>query len=287
MCEKSEVAPAYNNGFERKKGTAVKIFCLMTLVFLIALVPGSYMTPSPKFCPTEGDCKRPEIFAFEFVNACTFLWQSIIAIRSYHFRKTPMKTFAQTPEGRVFGFSKESEMIACVSMTIQFWGLIFTNLIAEFSSAIMLGHHFIAALVSYIALRYQYYYYYSVFYLALSEVSSLPLLVMSISKYFPPAQGSLFAIAQDLSGPTFAVTFTYYRVYLWLKTTKQLWKDVYYCLSTGVSNKFRPGLDFCLYLILICCALLSFLQLYWFKLIVMEVLRAIGFELPETNPGFE
>ena len=41
MCEKSEVAPAYNNGFERKKVTAVKIFCLMTLVFLIALVPVS------------------------------------------------------------------------------------------------------------------------------------------------------------------------------------------------------------------------------------------------------
>lgn len=41
MCEKSEVAPAYNNGFERKKVTAVKIFCLMTLVFLIALIPVS------------------------------------------------------------------------------------------------------------------------------------------------------------------------------------------------------------------------------------------------------
>lgn len=77
------------------------------------------MVPADQFCPTEKNCKRPEIFAFEIVNACTFLWQSFIAIRSYHFRKTPMKTFAQTPEGRVFGFSSESEMIACVSMTIQ------------------------------------------------------------------------------------------------------------------------------------------------------------------------
>ena len=79
---------------------------------------GSYLVPAPKFCPDEGDCKRPEIFAFEFVNACTFAWQSFIAIRSYHFRKTPMKTFPQTPEGRVFGFSEESELIACVSMTM-------------------------------------------------------------------------------------------------------------------------------------------------------------------------
>jgi hypothetical protein len=121
-----------------------------------------------------------------------------------------LKIFPQTPVGRVYGFSEESELIACISMTIQVWGLIMTPLIPEFTSPIMLGHHFCAALVSFVALQYQYYYYYSVFYLALSEVSSLPLLVMSISKYFPPEPGSFQDIATGLAGPAFAVTFTYY-----------------------------------------------------------------------------
>lgn len=288
MCDTTIVAPDYKRGFDRKKGLAAKVFVMMTVVFCIALIPGSYLKPAAKFCPKdEPDCTRPEIFAFEFVNAVTFLWQSIIAIRSFHFRKTPMKIFPQTPVGRVYGYSEESELIACISLTIQAWGLVMTPLIPEFTSPIMLGHHFCAALVSFVALQYQYYYYYSVFYLALSEVSSLPLLVMSMSKYFPPAPGSLQQIANDIAGPAFAVTFTYYRVYLWLKVTRQLWSDGTYVLSKGISDQYRPGKNWCLYLILAICTVLSCMQLFWFTLIISEVLKAAGFNAPDLNPGFD
>jgi TLC domain. len=186
-----------------------------------------------------------------------------------------------------FGFSEESEIIACVSMTSQLWGLVMTPLIPEFTSAIMLCHHFLAALVSFVALQYQYYLYYSVFYLALSEVSSLPLLVMSISKYFPPTSGSFHEILNDLAGPAFAVTFTYYRVYLWIKMTSQLWSDGVYVLSKKLSDQYRPGKNACLYLILLVCTLLSCLQLFWFTLIIREVLKLVGFDIPDVNPGFE
>jgi len=211
MCGPTVISPEYKRGFDRKKGLAAKVFVMMTVVYVAALIPGSYLKPAAKFCPQdEPDCKRPELFAFEFVNAIMFLWLAFIAIRSFHFRKTPMKIFPQTPVGRVYGFSEESELLACISMTMQVWGLVMTPLIPEFSSAIMLGHHFCAALVSFVALQYQYYYYYSVFYLALSEVSSLPLLMMSLSKYFPPEPGSLLETANGFAGPAFAVTFTYY-----------------------------------------------------------------------------
>jgi hypothetical protein len=246
------------------------------------------LKPAAKYCPAnETDCKRPDLFAFEFVNTCTFLWQSFVAIRSFHIRKTPIKLFPQTPVGRVFGFSEESEIIACVSMTIQLWGLVMTPLIPEFTSAIMLCHHFLAALVSFVALQYQYYLYYSVFYLALSEVSSLPLLMMSISKYFPPVPGSFHEVLNDLAGPAFAVTFTYYRVYLWIKMTRQLWSDGVYVISKGLSDQYRPGKNFCLYLILLVCTLLSCLQLFWFTLIIREVLKVAGYDIPDVNPGFE
>jgi hypothetical protein len=246
------------------------------------------LKPAAKYCPVnEPHCKRPEIFAFEFVNTCAFLWQSIVAIRSFHFRKTPLKLFPQTPVGRVFGFSEESQLIACVSMTTQLWGLVMTPFIPEFTSVIMLSHHFLAALVSFVALQYQYYLYYSVFYLALSEVSSLPLLMMSISKYFPPATGSFHELANDLAGPAFAVSFTYYRVYLWIKMTRQLWSDGMYVMSKGLSDQYRPGKNFCLYLILGVCGLLSCLQLFWFTLIVRELLNVLGFDVSVVNPGFD
>jgi len=246
------------------------------------------LTPAAKYCPIdEPECKRPDLFAFEFVNSCTFLWQSFVAIRSFHFRKTSMKSFPQTPVGRIFGFSEESEIITCVSMTIQLWGLVMTPLIPEFTSAIMLCHHFLAALVSFVALQYQYYLYYSVFYLALSEVSSLPLLMMSISKYFPPAPGSIHEILNDLAGPAFAITFTYYRVYLWIKMTRQLLSDGLYVRSKGLSDQYRSGKNVGLYLVMIVCTLLSCLQLFWFTLIIREVLKVVGYDIPDVNPGFD
>lgn len=289
MCSTTDVPPKYRRGFELRKGLAAKIFMIMMMTYILALIPGSMLTPASKYCPENSspNCKRPDLFAFEFVNTCTFLWQSFIAIRSFHFRKTPFKSFPQTPVGRVFGFSEESEIIACVSMTIQLWGLVMTPLIPEFSSAIMLGHHFLAALVSFVALQYQYYLFYSVFYLALSEVSSLPLLMMSISKYFPPVPGSFHEIVNDLAGPAFAVTFTYYRVYLWIQMTHQLWSDGIYVLSKGLSDQYRPGKNMCLYLILVVCTLLSCLQLFWFTLIICEVLKVLGYDVPNLSPGFD
>lgn len=215
------------------------------------------------------------------------MWQTIVSVRSWHIRKTPMKKFPDNPIGRVFGYSEESEIIATVSLAFQFWDLVATPFIPEFSSPIMLGHHISAALVSYFALQYQYYHYYVVFFLALTEVSSIPLVIMSLCKYYPPAPGSMQETIQGVAGPLFAVTFGYYRVFLWIKITRQLWSDGIHVLSKGIAEQYRPGKSFALYIILLISALLTVLQLFWFSLIITEALKQAGFEVPDINPGFE
>ncbi len=187
----------------------------------------------------------------------------------------------------MYGYSEESELIAAVSLTFQFWDLVATPFIPEFSSPIMLGHHVCAALVSYVALQYQCYHYYAMFFFALSEVSSIPLVIMSLFKYFPTEAGTPQATIEAISGPLFAIFFSYYRVYMWIKVTRQLWSDGINVLSSGASNKYRPGKNFALYLILGISALLTMLQLFWFSLIAAEMLRMAGIEVPDFNPGFE
>ncbi len=174
-----------------------------------------------------------------------------------------------------------------MSLAFQFWDLIGTPFLPEFCSTIMMAHHLLAALVSFVALQYQYYHYYAVFFLALSEVSSIPLVVMSLTKYYPPVPGSLMGTIGGIAPPLFAITFTYYRVILWIKVSRQLWSDALHVLSTGKAEEYRPGKKWCLYLILTISALLTLLQLYWFALIVTKALEEAGFDVPSLNPGFE
>jgi hypothetical protein len=41
MCDATVVPPEYNRGFDRKKGLAAKVFVMMTIVYLAALIPVS------------------------------------------------------------------------------------------------------------------------------------------------------------------------------------------------------------------------------------------------------
>lgn len=123
----------------------------------------------------------------------------------------------------------------------------------------------------------------SVFFLALSEVSSIPLVIVTLSKYFPPAPGSSHETLVGVAGPLFAGTFAYYRVFLWCVVTKQLWGDGLHVLSKGIAEQYRPGKSFALYIILFISLALTFLQLFWFGLIFLEVLKVLGFDVPDIQ----
>ncbi|KAI2510917.1 TLC domain-containing protein [Fragilaria crotonensis] len=106
-------------------------------------------------------------------------------------------------------------------------------------------------------------FYISVFFLGLSEFSSIFLVFVSLAKYFPPAPGSLMDVWVAICGPCFALTFTVYRVVLWWKVVSQLWSDASYVLKKGLMHTLRPGKTYVLYLLLALSIPMGLLQLYW------------------------
>lgn len=117
-----------------------------------------------------------------------------------------------------------------------------------------------------------------VFFVGLSEVSSMFLVFVDLAKFFPPVPGSAFDMWVGLCGPCFVVTFFIYRVLLWWKVLYQLWSDTAYVLKKGLAEKLRPGKAYVLYLFMTVSIPMGLLQLYWFHIIVNEVIKVLSGE---------
>eukprot|EP00551_Chaetoceros_affinis_P000843 CAMPEP_0203637272 /NCGR_PEP_ID=MMETSP0088-20131115/3632_1 /ASSEMBLY_ACC=CAM_ASM_001087 /TAXON_ID=426623 /ORGANISM="Chaetoceros affinis, Strain CCMP159" /LENGTH=273 /DNA_ID=CAMNT_0050491653 /DNA_START=202 /DNA_END=1023 /DNA_ORIENTATION=- len=273
---------------------------MMALYFLL-LIPGSYLTPAEQFCPEdkgpytkEQPCRRPTLFAFEGVCSSIFFLLSTLSIQSWYVHKEPSTKLPPNPIGRVYGYLPRSEQIAAISFTFQLWSVVTTPFIPEFYSSIMMGHHILATITSYLALQYQTYHYYIMVFLALSEVSSLPLVIMGMAKYYPSHFGFMKAVAE----PLFVVLFVYYRVIVWNRVSWLLWKDSLAVLKVkdgksndgkkvNIASEYRPGKAFVLYVILTIDVILGLLQLFWFTKIMVELLMVLGIDVIDFNPGFE
>lgn len=277
MCSTSSttIPSAYERGFAKKKSYCAKIFAILSIIFVIGYYLGTFLTPAPKYCPSPQPCTRPEIFAIELVCMSSFLYMAFKSISFWQIYKIQLKEIPATPLGRVFGFHNESQNITAFSLVFQGWDLLVTPFIPEFATPIMIVHHLLAAFVSYVGLEYQVFNYYSMFYFALSEVSSIPLVILSLSKYFPPEEGSLLETLKTIAEPLFAATFSYYRVYLWSQVTYQIWKDGIYVIKADLVDKYRPGKTWTLFVILLSALILSFMQYYWFSLVVQAVVSSM------------
>ena len=287
------ISPEYIPGFTHLMKECIIGFIALSALFTILHIPGNTIVPAAEYCNEESNtyppsCKRPDIFAFEGVCGTIFIIMTYLSIKSWHIDQHPQSSIPQTPIGRVYGYSSQCEKVAAISFIFQLWSCFVTPFIPEFYSTIMMTHHIMATLVSYLALQYQYYHYYTIFFLALSEVSSVPLVFMSLGKYFPT---SIFNVVVPVAQPLFALTFTFYRVYMWNKISINLWSDAMIVLKkkkkreTGgkessccIAEEYRPGMTFCLYIFLSINVLLGLLQLFWFTKILKELLKVLGID---------
>jgi hypothetical protein len=116
-------------------------------------------------------------------------------------------------------------------------------------------------------------------------VSSIFLVCIDLSKYFPPVTGTLFDLFVGICGPLFVVAFFYYRVLLWWKVSYLLWLDALHVIKSGVAENLRPGKSFVLYIFLTINIILGVLQLYWFGLIMGETAKVIRGEAMKVPAG--
>lgn len=214
--------------------------------------------------------------AFEAGCFIPVFYVAFKGIMSWHVAKTAHSMIPKTPQGRLFGYLEEGEMICAVNFAFQTWNFVISLPTPELTSPIILGHHLLAALVAWCGLHYQYLHYYGVYFLGLTEVSTVPLVFIDLAGYFPVESGSWFdTFVGAICNPLFALTFTIYRVVLWWKVSLLLWSDVRQVFKTGMVEMYRPGKSFVLYIFMVCNTLLSVLQLYWFGIIVGEVMKAL------------
>jgi hypothetical protein len=236
------------------------------------------MSVSEEYCVGQelATCRRPDLFAFQVVSGIALTSCGLIGFYTWHVTSRSHSALPNTSAGRLFGHLPEAELLAALNFMFQVWDFFVSLLIPEHSTPIMLSHHLMASTVAWCSIRYKCLHYYGVFFLGLTEVSSIFLVFIDLSKYFPPVAGSWLDVwINGVCGPSFAVTFFYYRVLLWWPESIRLFQDVSNVVKTGQAQSLRPGNSWVLYLFLVLNLPLGLLQLYWSTIIVAEAKKVL------------
>jgi hypothetical protein len=303
------------SGFPAYKSQMFFGFVSMSILYCVTIACFDHLQewlqlpPSdPQFCQPHDDhttpCWRADLFAFEVVSGLALSWCGYKGFAAWHVKRI-QNSIPTTPEGRLFGYIEEAHALTAVSTTFQLFDLAVSLLIPEQRQFLFLAHHVMAATVSWYGLNNQYFHYYggecnrrgnqlhgvpshilslslthrSVFYLGCSEISTIPLIAIDLAKFFPPLPDTRYDfLVNAISGPLFAITFTYYRVILWWQVGFQMFRDIFHILKNGEAREQRPGRNHVLYVMMVLNFLLGLLQLYWFRTILMEAMKVLGLE---------
>jgi hypothetical protein len=216
----------------------------------------------------EDDCSRPDLLAFSAISGLTFIVCGGIGIYSWHVTGRAKRT---SPELRLYGYLSEAKWLTAINLTYQIWDFYISMRIPGFCTPIMMTHHAVAGIVAYSGLSSQILSTYAIFYMGLSEVSSIFLVVADLGNSFPPVPGTAYdTLFNGISAPLFVMSFLYYRVVLWWwPMTYNLFRDAQTVLQNGVAEK--RGRKWMLYLILALNLPMGFLQLYWAAMIIKKV----------------
>jgi len=98
-------------------------------------------------------CSRPDLFAFQIGSGVAIFYCGVMGISTWH--RSVHRDLPSTPEGRLFGYLAESELLAAANFTFQVWDFFVSLMIPEHATAVFLLHHVAAALVSWFSLSYQ------------------------------------------------------------------------------------------------------------------------------------
>jgi len=225
-------------------------------------------------------CGKSDQFAFQIVSGATFLVIGGWAFREWHVptARSLKNTTPHTALGRLYGHNEAAQWITVINLGYQLWDFGVSWTIPEYCTVIMMSHHTAAAVVAWSALYNDMLGYYALFFMGVSEISSIWLVSLDIGKYFALRPDSLAQFFfQHVTGPLFVVAFVYYRVILWWPCSLQLLRDVREMMSTGKAAEVRgAGRNWILYLWLSLNFPLGLLQLYWLTLILEEAKTVVG-----------
>jgi len=284
------VPPSVASGFARMRipifASLFALALFYNVLFFLVKDSTQWLRPADEYCKGETSandidgttrCSRPDLFAFQAASAVSQLLLGGFGFYTWHVSRKVITDIPQTPEGRLFGFLKEAELLNAGIFVYQTFDF-FASLLGppEHATVVYLTHHLLAAATAFMSLEFQMVHYYAVFFGGCSEISTIFLVLCDFDVYFPAERGSSWFITITICQVSFTFTFLYYRIIGWYKVSRQLWTDVFLVAKKGRIEEYRPGKAWFLYGFLIMDFLLGLLQVYWFAFgIVPKILEIL------------
>ncbi|CAM9837212.1 unnamed protein product [Discosporangium mesarthrocarpum] len=156
-----------------------------------------------------------------------------------------------------------------VNFAFQFYDLLATVLMPRLRKVEMFVHHSMAIGMCYLLLRDSYVHYYAIFFLGISEVSSIPLVFVDLFKYFPEVAKKA-GKASDLVRIAFALLFMGIRVIYWPCIAVRHILDTVDSVKAGTVHSVGVVTFF-----LVCNLTLTVLQWFWGYLITRAAIKMI------------
>eukprot|EP00227_Mantoniella_beaufortii_P021222 CAMPEP_0197581964 /NCGR_PEP_ID=MMETSP1326-20131121/5320_1 /TAXON_ID=1155430 /ORGANISM="Genus nov. species nov., Strain RCC2288" /LENGTH=275 /DNA_ID=CAMNT_0043145955 /DNA_START=89 /DNA_END=916 /DNA_ORIENTATION=- len=235
----------------------------MTVAFL-TLMPLSHAL-FPKSLKKEGAF----LLCFELVAAVPLAYCGFVGADAWLYRLDDFTDSAQ----RLYGTSPHAVRILQCNFSFQAWDFFISFFHKELRSPEMLAHHSLAAMLCYWALTMPYMHYYAVYFMGVVEISSVPLVLVDICKYYPELQRRFPAL--DLGAKVaFGLLFLALRDVFWVLTAVYVWRDGIGILRAGDFPPGYPG--WVTASVLICNTFFSALQLWWTKRLFEGIVDVLG-----------
>jgi len=230
----------------------VIVFLSFTFWFLNKVVLPTFAPPHVK--------RDPFLLAFELTCFVPLAYCAIVGTSAW---LHDVNVGYDTAFDRLYKPAPESaRRMILVNLAFQLWDLLISYGRKELNSLEMLAHHALAATLCAIGLHVGFVQYYGIYFLGVTEVSSLPLVYVDSCKFYPAMQRArpgLDLVAKVLFGLSFVAVRDVY----FIKYSKTLWEDSLKVLGDGSAKFPKLTVGFL-------CANVFFviLQLTWTKLLI-------------------
>lgn len=168
---------------------------------------------------------NPSLFAHQVCSLAAILFISSCGVR-YWF------TEADGVKDRLYSKLEGGVVVAKANLAFQIYDLVATICIADLRKAEMLVHHTLAVLLAYFLLRDDYCHYYSIFFLGVTEASTIPLCIVDVFKYFRKLAAKYETLNTSLR-ILFALGFMVIRVVWWPCISYRYFSDTYQSYKAG------------------------------------------------------
>lgn len=167
---------------------------------------------------------------------------------------------------RLYGVSAGARRVLKVNLAFQVWDFFVSMIHPKLRVPEMFAHHFLAALLCWWSLSGPFCQYYSAFFMGVAELSSLPLVVVDLTSYYPEVD-KLYPTLGLVNKVAFAFMFLAFRVYYWAKHALVFWADSVAALQAGTAHDTAIVVG-----TLLANVFFTLLQLFWTKRLVVAVL---------------